>query len=207
MSRDGAAVNLPYSALVLLFGDLFVGLGGDWELPWRGAHVEGRALARAALSAALVSMARAHHIYLSTALRKGLLRETEAVLVEKGPKTPSGSQEGLEGLLWAKLSSAEAFWADDLIREVAGGGVPYPDFVILAKIMDYLTDRGYFTRKRLGGLDLRVGGLALSKPGYELEPVIPLICAAEGPAQEARAYLGSFAARNPLLWEKLQKLI
>ena len=61
---------LPYSALAVLFGDLFVEGQGSWELPWRGARVDERRLASEALAAALVGMAREGQVYLSTAVRK-----------------------------------------------------------------------------------------------------------------------------------------
>jgi len=209
MTEGRTPTELPYSALVVLFGDLFVRAGdGAWELPWRGTRVDETALARASLAAALVGMSRDRYIYLGTTVRRGFLRQDEVALVEMGPKAPPESLGGLEGAVWRKLSEGKgAIWADDLVRDVVGGGVPYPDFAILAMVTDYLTDQGYFTRKLLGGFDLRVGGLALSKPSYELEPVADLIRAAEEPARAAKSDLDSFAERNLLLWEKLQELV
>ena len=209
MTEGRTPTELPYSALVVLFGDLFVRAGdGAWELAWRDTRVDETALARASLAAALVGMARDRYIYLGTAVRRGFLRQDEVALVEMGPKAPPESLGGLEGALWRKLSEGEgARWADDLVRDVVGGGVPYPDFVILARVTDYLTDQGYFTRKRLGGFDLRAGGLALSKPSYELEPVTDLIRAVEEPARAVKSDLDAFAEQNLLLWEKLQELV
>ena len=209
MTEGRTPTELPYSAMVVLFGDLFVRAGdGAWELLWRDTRVDEAALARASLAAALVGMASDRYIYLGTAVRRGFLRQDEVALVEMGSKTPPESLGGLEGALWRKLSEGEgARWADDLVRDVVGGGVPYPDFVILAMVTDYLTDQGYFTRKRLGGFDLRAGGLALSKPSYELEPVADIIRAAEEPARAAKNDLDSYAERNLLLWEKLQELV
>jgi hypothetical protein len=209
MTEGRTPTGLPYSSLVVLFGDLFVKAGdGAWELSWRGTRVDAAALARTSLAAAMVGMARGGHIYLGTAVRRGLLRQDEVALVEVGPKPLPASWGGLEGALWQKLSEGEETrWADELVRDVIGGGIPYPDFVILAMITDHLTDQGYLIRERLGGFDLRVGGLALSKPSFELEPVDDLIQAAEEPARAAKSDLDAFTERNVLLWEKLQELL